>query len=112
MKYYNIDKAKDLAIQPNLLILGRRGAGRRNFEIAVKGKGKSNEEKLAIADSLTLISVPNEETLVVDPEEEYIKACMVPTDVLKEATANTNDRITAQHQHNTANNITKKLTNK
>lgn len=71
-KYYDFDKAKKLADQNKDFVLGEHEAARKRFEefeLDVKGRGKSRKEKLALADAGPLVLTKDEdEVSVVDPE--------------------------------------------
>ena len=70
MKYYDIDKAQQLAAQNKDFVLGEHGAGRRHFEefkLEVKGRGKSRKRKMELAPIISLLTEKDEAVIIIDP---------------------------------------------
>ena len=67
--FYKITKR---ACEVNEFILGEHESGRKNFEVQfkfnVKGRGKSQKEKLQFADVMLPGSSKDAEIIIIDPE--------------------------------------------
>ena len=70
MKYYDINKNQKLAAQNKEFVFGEREAGRKhfedNFELGVKGRGKSRKSKLELQPIDLSQTAEAEEVIVID----------------------------------------------
>ena len=77
MKYYDIDKAQEVATQKKNFVIGEHGAGRKHFEdefkFNIKGRGKSRKRKIELAETIMSQMDKDEDVIIIDPDTDYFK---------------------------------------